>query len=63
VPLREASMKVRADGPVDDPADLDPAVWAGVIPVRRVAEEPRASPDTAAAVPGDIRRRAQDLGR
>jgi nitroimidazol reductase NimA-like FMN-containing flavoprotein (pyridoxamine 5'-phosphate oxidase superfamily) len=63
VPLREASMKVRADGPVDEPADVDPAVWAGVIPVRRVAEEPVASPEVTAAVPRDIRRRADDLGR
>lgn len=63
VPLREASMKVRAGGPVDDPADVDPSVWAGVIPVRRVTDAPLPAPDTAAAVPADIRRRAEGLGR
>lgn len=61
VPLREASMKVRAEGPVDDPADIDPAVWAGVVPIQRVAEAPVESSDSSTAVPDDVARRAAQL--
>ena len=35
--LHEASMKSRAEGPVDDPEDIEAGVWGGVIPLRRVA--------------------------
>jgi len=61
LPLREASMKERAGGPVDDPADIDPAVWAGVIPVRRVALAPVSADDAPGPVPPDVRRRAEAL--
>jgi nitroimidazol reductase NimA-like FMN-containing flavoprotein (pyridoxamine 5'-phosphate oxidase superfamily) len=40
VPLVEVSAKVRTGGPVDDEADLDWPVWAGVIPLRMVPGEP-----------------------
>ena len=40
LPLHEASMKSRGEGPVDDPEDIDAGVWGGVIPLRRVAGEP-----------------------
>ncbi len=40
VRLDEASMKVRAAGVVDDEADLDWPVWAGVLPVHQVWGEP-----------------------
>lgn len=35
LPLTEASVKVRTGDPVDDNADMDHPVWAGVIPVNR----------------------------
>jgi nitroimidazol reductase NimA-like FMN-containing flavoprotein (pyridoxamine 5'-phosphate oxidase superfamily) len=40
IPLDEASAKVRAGGPLDDPADMDLPVWAGQIPLRLVADPP-----------------------
>ena len=50
LPLHEASMKVRAGGPVDEPEDVAAGVWGGHIPVRLVAgsrtrrrREPRGS--------------------
>ncbi len=46
VPLREASLKVREGGPVDDEQDLDAPVWAGHIPIRRVAGPPITAPDS-----------------
>lgn len=58
VPLREASVKVRTGGPVDDEADVDPAVWAGVIPIGRVAGAPVSSPGTVAPPPDDVTARA-----
>jgi hypothetical protein len=36
LPIREASAKVRTGGPVEDPTDLDRAVWAGELPLRMV---------------------------
>jgi uncharacterized protein len=61
VPLREASMKARSEGPVDDPEDIEAGVWAGVIPVRRVFGD--VVPDVAATgpVPPDVVRRAAAL--
>lgn len=32
LPLDEASVKVRAGGPSDDPEDYDSGIWAGVLP-------------------------------
>ena len=40
VPIEEASAKVRVGPPIDDPADLDLPVWAGVIPVRTALGAP-----------------------
>ncbi|MDP8953739.1 MAG: pyridoxamine 5'-phosphate oxidase family protein [Actinomycetota bacterium] len=40
VPIVEASAKVRGGGPVDDDADLELPVWAGVIPVEVIADAP-----------------------
>lgn len=45
IALDEASAKVRTGGPKDPDEDLDLPVWAGVIPVRLVADEPEPSPD------------------
>ena len=61
VPLREASMKSRGEGPVDDQEDIDAGVWGGVIPLRRVAGEPVAADDATGPVPADVVRRAASL--
>jgi nitroimidazol reductase NimA-like FMN-containing flavoprotein (pyridoxamine 5'-phosphate oxidase superfamily) len=46
VPLAEASAKVRAGGPIDDPEDMSWPCWAGQIPLKltplaRIPDEPR----------------------
>lgn len=56
VPLVEASMKARAEGPVDEPSDVEAGVWGGVIPLRRVSSGPVS--DTHDDVPSDVVRRA-----
>jgi nitroimidazol reductase NimA-like FMN-containing flavoprotein (pyridoxamine 5'-phosphate oxidase superfamily) len=61
VPLHEASMKVRTGGPVDEPEDIEAGVWAGVIPMRRVADAPVSGDDSHDAVPEDVARRAAEL--
>jgi hypothetical protein len=43
--LTEVSAKVRTGDPLDDDADLDWPVWAGVIPLRLAAGEPRPAAD------------------
>lgn len=43
--LDEASAKVRTGDPKDPEEDLDLPVWAGVLPLRQVAGEPRPSAD------------------
>jgi len=40
MPLDEVSAKVRVGGVEDDPEDYALAVWAGVVPLRLVADEP-----------------------
>jgi nitroimidazol reductase NimA-like FMN-containing flavoprotein (pyridoxamine 5'-phosphate oxidase superfamily) len=40
IPLTEASAKIRTGPPVDDDEDYELPVWAGVIPLRMVAEKP-----------------------
>ena len=59
VPLHEASMKSRAEGPVDEPADVAAGVWGGVVPVRRVLGAPVADPDSTGPVPADVLARAE----
>ena len=61
VPLVEASLKVRAEGPVDDPEDVEAGVWGGVIPIRRTSAAPVAADDATGPVPADVVRRAADL--
>ncbi len=61
VPLREASMKERAGGPVDDPEDVGGKAWAGHIPLRRVALPPVTAPDAQGEAPADVRRRVEAL--
>jgi nitroimidazol reductase NimA-like FMN-containing flavoprotein (pyridoxamine 5'-phosphate oxidase superfamily) len=45
VAIESASAKVRSGPPSDDPADLDLAVWAGVLPLRQAAGALEAAPD------------------
>jgi uncharacterized protein len=45
LPLTEASVKIRAGGPSDEPEDYQLAVWAGVVPVTTAFGEPE--PDGA----------------
>lgn len=60
VPLTEASMKARAGGPVDEPADVAAGIWGGHVPVRRVIDAPVPASDNPAGldVPSDVRSRA-----
>ena len=62
VPLAEASVKRRAGGPVDEPADVEAGGWAGVIPLRAVAGTPEADAWSPAEVPLDVAERARELG-
>ena len=62
VPLAEASMKQRAEGPVDEESDVAAGVWGGVIPLRRVAGAPVSGDDSHDDVPADVRDRAAALG-
>lgn len=58
VPIDEASAKVRAGGPIDEPEDIGLPYWAGHLPLRLVPGEP--VPDVAGptdgsrAVPGYV---------
>jgi uncharacterized protein len=58
VPLHEASMKSRAGGPADEPADIEAGVWGGHVPVRRVLDDPVTHPDSTGPVPADVLARA-----
>ncbi|CAM3969445.1 pyridoxamine 5'-phosphate oxidase family protein [Nocardia ninae] len=50
--LTEASVKIRAGGPNDDPGDIENGgVWAGVLPVRQVWGEPIDSADLEPGLP------------
>lgn len=52
LPIREGSVKVRGHGVVDDPADLDLPVWAGVVPLGLTAGAPVQDPEQAATPVG-----------
>ena len=45
LPLDEASVKVSAGDPDDEPADLDRPVWAGVVPLTESYGVPADAPD------------------
>lgn len=62
VPMVEASLKVREGDPVDDDEDVAAGVWAGVVPLRRVAGAPCPAADSHDEVPDDITDRAASLG-
>jgi nitroimidazol reductase NimA-like FMN-containing flavoprotein (pyridoxamine 5'-phosphate oxidase superfamily) len=40
LPLEEVSAKVRTGGPIDDEEDYKLPVWAGVLPLQTIANEP-----------------------
>lgn len=42
--LSEASVKIRADGPHDEPGDETWPIWAGVLPLRTIAGPPEPDP-------------------
>jgi uncharacterized protein len=44
VPLDEVSAKVRTGPPIDDEPDYDLPIWAGVLPLRQVADAPVPDP-------------------
>jgi nitroimidazol reductase NimA-like FMN-containing flavoprotein (pyridoxamine 5'-phosphate oxidase superfamily) len=44
VPLEEASAKVRTGPPIDDEEDYALPIWAGVVPLKLVADEPIKDP-------------------
>ncbi len=50
LPLTEASAKIRTGPPLDDEADYEMSVWAGVIPLGLVAGQPINDPRLAEAV-------------
>ena len=45
IPIEEASAKVRAEGVSDEKADLDLDIWAGVVPLKMIKEDPIAEID------------------
>ena len=50
LPLDEASAKVRTGPPLDDEEDYEMSVWAGVIPLRMVANAPIPDPRLPAEI-------------
>ena len=50
IAISEASAKIRTGPAVDDKADLDADVWAGVLPLAMVVGEPVPNPDLKADV-------------
>jgi hypothetical protein len=57
IPLREASVKVRADD-----TDVEAGAWAGVVPLSTVASSPVSAADSHDEVPADVVSRAAQLG-
>lgn len=61
LPLAEASLKVSEGDPDDEPEDVAAGIWAGVIPVRRVAGPVVPDPEATGPVPADVQARADQL--
>lgn len=61
LPLDEASVKVRTGPPIDDEADLDLPVWAGVLPLSLLPGPPEGDPlqDHRVPVPPYVSRYAR----
>ncbi|MGH7551707.1 MAG: pyridoxamine 5'-phosphate oxidase family protein [Longimicrobiales bacterium] len=45
--IEEATAKVRAGPPIDDPEDMDLWIWAGVVPLVLAASPPEPAPELA----------------
>jgi nitroimidazol reductase NimA-like FMN-containing flavoprotein (pyridoxamine 5'-phosphate oxidase superfamily) len=57
LPLHEASVKQRTGGVSDDQADVDAGVWAGVVPIRMVADDVLVDAHAEGVpIPDDVRR-------
>lgn len=54
IPLHEASLKTRAGGPVDDPADADEAIWAGHIPLSLAYGDAITDPGCVSPIPDHV---------
>jgi nitroimidazol reductase NimA-like FMN-containing flavoprotein (pyridoxamine 5'-phosphate oxidase superfamily) len=64
VGLHEASVKSRSGGVADDPADIDAAVWAGVVPLGTSAGPIEVDPDARGlATPPQVLARVEQLAR
>ncbi|WP_369372820.1 pyridoxamine 5'-phosphate oxidase family protein [Promicromonospora sp. Populi] len=63
LPLAEASMKQRSGGAALEPGDLELTGWAGVVPVRRVAQSPVTEDYVPGPVPDYVLQRVAELGR
>lgn len=55
LPLREVSVRIRAAGVLDEPADYDLPYWAGVLPLRLTRGVPEPDAGVTAPVPGYLR--------
>jgi uncharacterized protein len=57
LPIAEASAKIRTGPPLDDAADYDLPIWAGVLPFAPIAGEPIADPQLPEdiAIPDNVR--------
>jgi uncharacterized protein len=57
LPIAEASAKIRTGPPLDDAADYDLPIWAGVLPFAPIAGEPIADPRLPEdiAIPDNVR--------
>lgn len=51
LPMEEASAKIRTGPPLDDEEDYSLPMWAGVIPLKLIAEEPINDPRLSAEIP------------
>jgi hypothetical protein len=51
LPLTEASVKVRAGMPADEPEDYDLDVWAGVLPISVTFGSPVPDPQLREEIP------------
>lgn len=61
LPLTEASVKVRSGGVEDEPEDVELPIWAGVLPLRTVADPIETADDCALPVPAHVQTRAKEL--
>jgi nitroimidazol reductase NimA-like FMN-containing flavoprotein (pyridoxamine 5'-phosphate oxidase superfamily) len=61
LPLHEASVKMRAGDPEDEDFDVEAGVWAGVVPLRLLADQVVTSADAEGPVPEHVTARATGL--